>query len=125
MLFKDNQLAAGCQGSPGPKSSEGRHSALLLVTTMTGDPGRQDVSPGGDHVLSAWAVEEAGAAQPRHQMLSVEVVPLGGRETYLDNGKNLYSAGVESAINHLHSDWIWALLLPQHCFDIKARDVSR
>lgn len=53
MLFKDNHLAAGCQGNPGPKPSEGRHFALLLVTTMTGDPGRRDIAPGGGHELLA------------------------------------------------------------------------
>lgn len=125
VLFKDNYLAAGCQGSPGPKSSEGRYFVVLLATTVAGDAGRWDISPDGDHVPLSWVVEGAGATELRHQLLSVEVVPHSGGKTYLDNGNNLHSAGVESAINHLHSDWTWPLLLPQHGFDIKARDASR
>lgn len=70
------------QGLP----SEGRHFAFLLVRTVAGDPGRQGISTGDDHVLLAW------------------LVPHRGGKTFLDNGKNLYSAGVESAVNHLHSD---------------------
>lgn len=40
MLFEDDYLAAECQGSLGLKSSEERHFAALLVSTVTGDPGR-------------------------------------------------------------------------------------
>lgn len=38
-------LAAGCRGSPGLKFSERRHFAVLLVSTVTGDPVRRDISP--------------------------------------------------------------------------------
>lgn len=55
-------------------------------------------------MLLAWVVKGAGATEPRYQMLSVELVPLSGGKTYSDNGTNLYSAGVESAFNHLQSD---------------------
>lgn len=54
-------------------------------------------------------MEGVGATRPRHQLHLLDNV-------YLDNGKNLYSAGVESAVNHLHSDCIRPHLLPQHCF---------
>lgn len=63
VLLKD--LAAGCQGSPGPKSSEGRHFVVLLATTVAGDAGRWDISPGGDHVTLSWVVEGAGATEIR------------------------------------------------------------
>lgn len=104
MLFEDNYLEAECQGSLGLKSSEERHFAALLVSTVTGDPGRRHISPGGDHVLLAWVAEGAGATQQGTKCCLVEMVPLSGEKTYLDNGKKLYSAGVESAVNHLHSD---------------------
>lgn len=104
MLFKDNYLAAGCQGSPDPKSSEGRHFSVLLVATVAGDPGRWDTSPGHDHVLLAWVWRELEPHGQGINCCSIEVVTHGGGKTYLDNGKNLYFAGVESGIYPLHCD---------------------
>lgn len=93
VLFKDIYPAAGCQGSPGPKPSEGRHFALLLTQW-------QGKLVGGTFHLAfglKGVVEGVGATQPRHQLHLLDNI-------YLDNGKNLYSAGVESAVNHPHSD---------------------
>lgn len=81
VLFKDVCLEAGCQGRPGPKSSEGRHFAVPLIATVAEDPGRWDISPDGDHVLLAGFVEAIESTQPRHQLLSVEVVTQSGGKT--------------------------------------------